>query len=367
MNPTYAEIKLNNLTYNFNTIRRKTKTKVMAVVKADAYGHGMLECVRALSKLKNKPEYYGVALYNEAIELRNSKIISEPILCFSPFQKELISEYSKKYIIPSITTIQHISQLLKLNSNQKLKIHIKINTGMNRLGINYDKAVEHIQKLRKKSNIEIDGIYTHFATSDEKDKKFAQLQLVRFQTIVNTLKEKNIKYGLAHAANSGAIIDMPNSYFDMVRPGISLYGYYPSLETSESIRLKPVMNLFSKLSTTNIIEKGETVGYGRLFLAKNKTFIGTIPIGYADGLSRGLSNNIDVIINNKSFKQIGRISMDRIVINFEKKRITAGAKVILLGKSKNISIDAWDWAKLLNTIPYEITCGISKRVPRKFV
>ncbi|MCW8849222.1 MAG: alanine racemase, partial [Melioribacteraceae bacterium] len=273
----------------------------------------------------------------------------------------------KKNIIPSITTIQHVGQLVKLNIKQKLKIHIKINTGMNRLGINYDDVIEQIEKLSKNSNIEIDGIYTHFATSDERNKDFAQLQLMRFQSIINELKKKKINYGLAHAANSGAILDMPDSYFDMVRPGISLYGYYPSLETSESFELKPVMSIISKISTTNLIEKGETVGYGRLFRAKKKKLIGTVPIGYADGLSRGLSSQINVIINNKLFSQIGRISMDRIVVNFENERITNRSKVILLGKSKNFSVDAWDWSKILNTIPYEITCGISKRVPRKFV
>ena len=367
MNSTHAQIKLNNLIYNFNNIRRKTKTKIMAVVKADAYGHGMIECVRALSKVKNKPEYYGVALFDEALELRSSKIISEPILCFAPFQKELLKEYLANDILPSINSLNHINQILNLPDKYKIKIQIKINTGMNRLGIDYKSAYEQIVKLDNKSNIIIDGIYTHFATSDEKNKDFANLQLSRFNNLISKLKESKIKYGLAHAANSGAILDMPDSYFDLVRPGISLYGYYPSLETSESIKLKPVMQLISKVSTTHLIEKGETIGYGRSFKLKSNAIIGTVPIGYADGLFRGLSNNINVIINNKIFAQIGRISMDRIVINLGDKRVNTDSKVILLGKSRDFAIDAWEWSKVLNTIPYEITCAISKRVPRKFI
>ena len=367
MNSTIAEIKLKNLIYNFNSIRRKTKTKVMAVVKADAYGHGMLKCVEALSRLKNKPEYYGVALLEEALELRNSKLVAEPILCFAPLQIDLISQYSKKQIIPTISTAKHIEQLSKIKKQKPIKVHLNINTGMNRLGISHEIAFEQISKLKMNTNIIIDGIYTHFATSDEKDKSFANLQLERFTTLVNLLKTNKINYGLAHTANSGAILDMSESFFDMVRPGISLYGYYPSLETSESLKFKPVMSLISRLSTTSLISKGESVGYGRLFTAHEKTKIGTIPIGYADGLLRGLSNKIKIIIGDDIFDQIGRVSMDRIIINLGNKNIREGSKVILIGKSKKYNINAWDWSKILDTIPYEVTCGISKRVPRKYV
>ncbi len=189
----------------------------------------------------------------------------------------------------------------------------------------------------------------------------------RFNSVIEQLEKRNIQTGLKHAANSGAILDMPDSYFDMVRPGISLYGYYPSLETSESIKLKPVMSIVSKVSTVSSINKHETVGYGRLFKAKKDIFVGTIPIGYADGLLRGLSNKINVIVKNKFYNQIGRVSMDIISINLEKDNIREGNKVVLLGKSRDLEITAWDWSKILNTNPYEITCSISKRVKRKFI
>jgi len=365
MNPTIANINLNNLKYNYNSIRKKTNTKVMAIVKADAYGHGMIECVKALSVLKNKPEYYGVAQLDEALELRYAKIVNEPILCFAPFYNDELKFYYDNDIIPSINSSKQIIGLSKLK--KPLKIHIKINTGMNRLGIHYEKAFNEILKISKYKNIIIDGIYTHFASSDEKDKNFAELQLSRFTELIQKLNDNNINYGLAHAANSGAILDMLNAYFDMVRPGISLYGYYPSLDTSESIKLKPVMFLFSKLSTIYTISKGDSVGYGRQYIASKIMKCGTVPIGYADGLLRGMSNKMNVIISNKLFPQIGRVSMDRISVNLKNSEIRLGSKVTLIGNSKNYSIDAWEWAKILNTIPYEITCAISKRVPRKYV
>ncbi len=367
MNNTFAQINLRNLQANLNSIRRKTKTKVMAVVKADAYGHGMLECVKALSKLKNRPEYYAVALLSEAIELRRAKIMKEPILCFSPFQKEDFFEYVKFNIIPTITTIQQLKQLLALKPQNKIKIHINVNTGMNRLGIHYENIASVKKLIDKNNNVIIDGIYTHFATSDEKDKEFAYLQLQRFKNTLAKLKELNICYGLAHCANSGAILDMPESYLDMVRPGISLYGYCPSQETSESIKLKPVMSLYSKLSTITELKKGDTVGYSRKFTAHKKIKSGTLPIGYADGILRRMSNKMRVIINDKIYSQIGRVSMDRISINLGNDSPKIGSKVILIGKSKSHQIDAWDWSNILETIPYEITCTISKRVPRKYV
>lgn len=368
MNSTFAEINLNYLVKNYLNIRKKTSTKVMAVVKADAYGHGMLECAKILDSLeKNSPEYYGVALIKEAIELRKSTKIKKPILCFAPFDFCQINNYSKFKIIPTINSEIQCKNILKLKNKKKLEVQIKINTGMNRLGIRFDQAFEWIKKLSLMNNIIIDGIYTHFATSDEKDKTFAYLQLKRFKNLLYRLKNAGINYGLAHAANSGAILDIPESYLDMVRPGISLYGYYPSLDTTKSIKLQPVMSLYSYISTIHEIDKNESIGYGRIFIVNQKGKYGTVPIGYADGLNRFLSNQLNVIINNKLFEQVGRVSMDRITIKLDDHKVKIGSKVVLLGLVKNLEINAWDWASKLKTIPYEITCSITKRVERNFI
>jgi len=369
MRPTFAEINLSNLKYNYLNIRKKVNdSKIMAVVKADAYGHGMIECVKKLSSIKSGgPEYYGVALTEEGIELRKANIIDEPILTFSPFQKNELDDYLKYKIMPTISS-EHQINLLKRNLKQReLRIHINIDTGMGRLGINYEKAYESIKAISSIPTVKIDGVYTHFATSDEKDKSFAKLQLKRFNEVIKLLKTDKIKYGILHAANSGAILDMPESYFDMVRPGITLYGYYPSLGTTKSIALKPVMSLFSRVSTVRELRSGESTSYGRKFFANKKSNIVSVPIGYADGLNRLLINKMKVIVKDKVFDQIGTVTMDRVMINTKNKKLKVGDKVILLGKSKNNSITAWDWSKIIKTIPYEITCNINKRVPRIYI
>ncbi|MGE5680080.1 MAG: alanine racemase [Bacillota bacterium] len=369
MRPTQAIINYSNLKFNYLNIRKKVKnSKVMAVVKADAYGHGMINCVKALNTLgEKKPDYYAVALLEEAIELKKSKV-EQPVLTFAPVGIDEAGLFVKYDIIPTVFERAHIDLLKKaLPGKKKIKVHIKIDTGMGRLGVLSGKAVDFIKEVAKDSKIIVDGIYTHFATSDETDKTFANLQLSRFREIVTTLKTEGVNYGLAHSANSGAIIDMPEAYFDMVRPGIALYGYYPSLETTESIKLKPVMSLVSKVTNVNNAAPGDSVSYGRRYIAKQHTKIATVPAGYADGFVRGLTNRVSAIIKGKLYPQVGQVCMDRIMFDVNDSNIKANDEVIFLGKKKNLEITAWDWAKLLNTIPYEITCNISKRVPRVYV
>ncbi len=367
MRTSFAEIELNNLKFNYLNIRKKVNRKIMAVVKADAYGHGVEYVVKKLNSLgNNKPEYYAVAIPEEGIELRKLKV-KQPILIFEPFTARQVDLVFKYNLIPTVSNNYHLKLFEKFTLRKKpLRVHIKINTGMNRLGVEYSEAFGFIYRLSRNKNFIIDGIYTHFATSDEKDKSFANLQLERFKKIINQLKSAGINYGLAHAANSGAILDMPEAYFDMVRPGISLYGYYPSLETSESIKLKPVMSLISFVNSVKRILSGESVSYSRRFTATKETTIVETPFGYADGYRRNLTNKSFGIIRDKLYPQVGTVTMDRIMFNAGDDKIKIGDKIILLGKGKNQNIDAWDWGKVLGTIPYEITCGISKRVPRVY-
>jgi alanine racemase len=341
----------------------------MAVVKADAYGHGVKETVFALNSLDDKkPDYYAVAFIDEAIELR-SLGITEPTLIFEPvFEQDAESIY-RFDLIPTVFTKKHLEILSKNRPayfNRKLKVHIKVNTGMNRLGIDYKHAVDFIVRLNNYENFIIDGTYTHFATSDEKNKSFANLQLKRFKQTLDELRNNKINYGLAHTANSGAILDMPDAYFDMIRPGVSLYGNYPSIETTKSIKLFPVMSLISHVASVKNIDKSESVSYGRKFIATKKTKIISIPIGYADGFDRSFTNKFSAIIKGKFYKQVGTVTMDRIMFDVNHDNIKIGDEVILLGKKNKLEITAWDWSKTLNTIPYEITCGISKRVRRVY-
>ena len=372
MRPTYAEINLSNLKYNYLNIRKKVNKKIMAVVKANAYGHGVMETVNTLNSLGGKkPEYYAVAVLEEAIELIKLKI-KQPVLVFEPLIKDNLEPVFFSNIIPSVFTNVQLNILIKgknkfwsgKNSSKKIKVHVKIDTGMNRLGVKYDEAFSFIHRLSKNKDFIIDGVYTHFATSDEKNKGFANLQLERFKKVIEELKFVGVNPGIVHAANSGAILDMPDSYFDMVRPGISLYGYYPSLETTESIKLKPVMSIISYVASLKELKPGESISYSRLFFAKGKMRIISVPIGYADGYNRNLTNKATAILNGKVYNQVGRVTMDRIMFDVGNDDVKIGRKIILLGKSNDLKIDAWDWSKILSTIPYEITCNISKRVPR---
>lgn len=367
MRPTIAKINRSNLKFNFLNIKKKVKkTKICAVVKADAYGHGMTECVKTLLSLESKkPDYFAVALLEEAIEFRKAGF-KEPVLVFAPVLKSEVNDYLKYKVLPTVFTEEHLSYLRE-TGKKNIRIHIKIDTGMGRLGVSYNEAAAFIKKVSLDKQFIIDGIYTHFATSDEYDKSYALLQLERFKAIVDELKKSNVNYGLAHCANSGAILDMPDAYFDMVRPGIALYGYYPSDETSESIKLKPVMSLVTSVTNIKEVEPGQSISYGRKFIAKAKTRIATASVGYADGYVRGLSNKAEVIIKGKKYPQVGQVCMDRIMFDIGTNgSIKENDEVILLGKSKGLEITASDWAKMLNTIPYEITCNISKRVPRVY-
>jgi alanine racemase len=368
MRLSYALIDISNLKYNFLNIRKKIKdVRIMAIVKADAYGHGVMEVVKALNSLPEKPEYYGVAILEEAIELRRNNV-TQPILIFNPVIENDSDLFSKYDLISSVFNEKHLFILKKANhiKGRKIKVHVKVDTGMHRLGIDYREAIDFIKKLSRDRNFLIDGIYTHFANSDEKDKNFANLQLKRFQEVLAKLKAEGIIFGLAHAANSGAILDIPESYFDMVRPGILLFGYYPSEDTSESIQLKPVMSLISYIESIKQIDKGESISYGRKYFTKRKTNIISVPIGYADGYNRGLSNKSTAIINGKFFPQVGNVTMDRIMFDIVNENCKIGDEVILLGQEKNsnLQFSAWDWCKIVNTIPYEVMCGISKRIPR---
>jgi alanine racemase len=197
-----------------------------------------------------------------------------------------------------------------------------------------------------------------------KNSLFTKTQIKRFNSVISELKSKKLNYGLVHAANSGAIIDFPESYYDMVRPGISLYGYYPSHKTSESIQLYPVMSLVSKVSSVKYINKGDTVSYSRKYKAKRTTKIIAVPLGYADGFPRALTNKAVGIIKGKFYKQVGTVTMDRIMFDVGNDNINVDDEIILLGSDGKNKIDAWDWSDILKTIQYEITCGISKRVPR---
>jgi alanine racemase len=373
MRPSQAVINLSNLKYNFLNIRKKINdAKVMAVVKADAYGHGVALITKALNSLgKNKPEYYAVAIADEAVELRKHNV-KQPILVFDPFDKTQVNRLFEYNLIATVFSDEHLETLIdgqkkngkKKSRKNRIRVHIKIDTGMNRLGINFNDAFDFIRKVSENKKFKIDGIYTHFATADERDKSFSYLQLEKFNSLIKKLDITRIKYGLIHAANSGAILEIPESYFDMVRPGITMFGCKPTEDCSDSISLKPVMSIISHVSSVKEINESDSVSYGRQFVADKKTKIVSVPFGYADGYYRKLSNRSKAIINGKLYPQIGAVTMDRTMFNIGDDEVKVGDKVILLGSDGKNEITLYELARLSETIPYEITCNINKRVPR---
>lgn len=365
MRPTIARIHLSHIQHNYSEIRKKVgNSRVCAVVKANAYGHGAYEVVCSLNELDHPPDFYSVAYADEGIALRE-KGITNPILVFDAVAEYNADDLLRYNLIPTVYNADHL-QLLQKSGKSDIRVHIKVDTGMGRVGVPFENASGFVKEVLKSENITIEGIYTHFATSDDSDKTFALLQLERFKQLKHSLEEDGVSCLIYHAANSGAILDIPESYFDMVRAGISLYGYYPSLETTESIPLKHGMSILSKVASVRWFGYNESVSYGQHYFAPKRTQIISVPIGYADGYNRLLTNKISCIIGGNKYPQVGRVTMDRIMFDVGEDTIPIGEEVILLGSDGAQTIDAWDWAKIINTIPYEITCGISGRVPRKY-
>jgi alanine racemase len=369
MRPTDARILLSNLVTNYLNIRKKVfPVKILAVMKADAYGHGVKGVIETLVGLGNEqPDYYGVAIAEEGEQLRLLGV-TKPILLFESVSERNIQSIIDGDLVPTVFEYEHLRLIRRFAKTKPLKVQVKVNTGMNRLGIDYQAAVEFISVINsEKNHFILDGIYTHFSTADDADKSFTLEQNRRFKSVLDELKKRNIPYGVAHAANSGATLDMPETYYDMVRPGILLYGYYPSNETSESVALKPVMEVVSEVASCKKVKADEPISYGRTYYTQKETNIVTVPIGYADGFSRALSNKASVIIDGALYPVVGKVTMDRIMVEVGDKVFPIGTEVVLLGQRGDLKITAWDWAKILETIPYEITCTFSKRMPREYI
>ena len=249
-------------------------------------------------------------------------------------------------------------------ARKTIPVHIKIDTGMNRLGIEVGQLRPFLKGMGRLRGLEIKGVYTHFAMADVRDKTFSRLQLAEFDRALEVLRGEGVEPHVVHCAGSSGILDLPESYYSMVRPGIMMYGYYPSRETTESVPLKPVLTLKSRVSLVKWVEKGEGVSYGRRFIAKRRTKIATIPVGYADGYWRLLTGQAKVLIGGKRYATAGTICMDQIMVDVGSDDIAVGDEVVLIGRNGGKTISACDLASQVGTIPYEICTNISSRVPR---
>lgn len=369
--PVWAEINLNHLAHNIKEVRRLVGRDVVitAVVKADAYGHGALLSAKTL--LDNGGDRLAVATLSEAMELRKAGIKAEIlILGYTPsYQSNSIIENGITQTIYNLQGAKALSDEAK-KLGKTAKIHLKIDTGMGRLGfLSQEVSIKKIIEIINLPNIYVEGIFSHFAKADEKDKDFSIQQYERFIRVINDLKKADIEIPIKHIANSASIIDMPEYNLDMVRAGIMLYGLYPSDEVNKGrVELKPVMTLKATISNIKTVPKGVGISYGHKFVTDKTYKIGTLPIGYADGFTRLLTSKGEVSIKGKRVPIIGSICMDQCMVDasdFED--VNVGDEVILFGDGSMNEPIADELASSLGTVNYEIVCMISRRVPRVYI
>ena len=369
--PVWAEINLDNLAHNMREVRRITKkgTLVTAVVKANAYGHGSIEASKIF--LENGADRLAVATLSEGVELRRAGI-KAPILIlgFIPeSQNHIAIENDIIETIFNYESAEAISDTAK-KMNKVAKIHIKIDSGMGRIGFRPEnKSIEEIVKISKLPNIMIEGMFTHFAKADETDKSFTRKQFERYKWVVEELKKRGITIPVKHISNSAAIIDMPEYNLDMVRGGIIIYGLYPSDEVDKKkISLKPAMTLKAKISNLKIVPKETGISYGQIFVTDKESKIATIPIGYADGFTRMLTSKAEVLVGGKRAPIVGKICMDQCMVDVtDVEDVKIGDEVILFGDGSNGCPHIDEIAEKLGTINYEIVCMVGRRVPRVYV
>ena len=371
-NRAWAEINLDNIAHNAKEIRRITRPKaeIMGVVKADAYGHGVTEVVDTI--LESGVDSFAVSMLDEAIQLRK-KGLDVPILVLSytdPIRASEIIQYNITQTVFSHDLAEALSKAAQ-SMGRKVRIHIKVDTGMARVGFmpGYS-AVKNIVDISKLPSLIIEGMFTHFASADETDKSYTNKQFERFMSICSELNRIGVLIPVKHCANSAAIIDCPEMHLDLVRPGIILYGLYPSGSVDDSlISLKPAMSLKANIIMVKTVEENTPVSYGRIFTTHRKSRIATIPVGYADGYTRLLTGKGHVLVNGERAPIVGRICMDQCMIDVTelKNAVEVGDEVVLLGEQQGELITAENLAEQIGTINYEVVSLIGKRIPRFYI
>ena len=370
--PTRAEISLDALEHNFTQIKKRTGTtrKALTVIKANAYGHGAVRIAQTLEDLG--VDFFGVATCEEAIELRQASI-TVPIIVLGGFF-EGQSEYARQFdLIPVVYTLESAEELSRCAStnNCTIPIHLKIDTGMGRLGILPSQTGSFMKKLTRLKGIEIEGILSHLADTNQENHsglEFTKKQIELLNQQVEELSKIGINPRYRHLANSAASIDELPESFNLVRPGIMLYGSYPAKRFQKIIDLQPVMRLTTKVISLKKVPRGTSISYGRTFTCERESLIAALPIGYADGYSRILSNKSKVLLHGMEAPAVGNITMDQFMIDVteiaKQKDVRPGDEVVLIGRSGLKQVSADDIAGILGTINYEVICMLKNRIPR---
>jgi len=368
---TRARIHLKNLDHNLNCIRTLVgpEKKICVAVKADAYGHGAVEVSRRA--LRWGVDFLAVATVPEAIILREAGI-DAPLILFSIATEREIEQIVEYSLTPFVCDLTYAKKIEAEAARQKrtIQVHLKIDTGMGRIGAQPEKAADLAEVLSSLEYTKLQGVCTHFPVSDSPEKEdidFTRMQIKIFTETIETIRERGVDTGIIHAANSGAIISHPDAHFDMVRPGICFYGYYPDRRMDKAkADFRPLMEFISRPAFIKKVKKGTSISYGRTWKAPEETWIASIPAGYADGYNRLLSSKARVEIRGKLYPVAGRVCMDQFMINLgSQSDVTTEDEVILFGPD-GISPNASDIGEITGTIPYEVTCSINKRVPRDY-
>ena len=369
MRTTYAQIDLEAIRHNLRQIRAAISPSVCitAIVKANAYGHGVAKISAAA--LAAGANLLGVALPEEGAELRENGF-QVPIWVIGltlPDQAQLFLDYD---LVATISTLEMARALAEAahRVRRKAKVMVKIDTGMRRIGIRSEQALSFIQEALTIPELEIQGVFTHLAKADSRDKTYSHYQLDQFQAVVNRIAEAGIALSWISAANSAAILDLARGHFNMVRPGIILYGLPPSPEIRQSSPFLPAMQFKTKIVFIKQVRAGTPIGYGGTYTTPHETFIATLPVGYADGYSRDLSNRASVLIGGRRCPVIGRVCMDQIIVDLgPRSDARIGDEAVLFGRQGEVEISVTELADLAGTINYELVCAISSRVPRVYV
>ena len=365
--PAWIEVDFAALAHNLSEIRKRVKpAKVMAVVKANAYGHGLVPVARFYEQ--NSVDMLGVALLEEAIILRENKIAC-PILVFGGLLESQIPHFLLHQIDITVSSLSKLEQVERwaLHLGCKARIHLKLDTGMGRIGTRACSGMPMIEAALLSKNCKLIGIFSHFACADDPNDKMNALQLERFEEGIGHFEKLNAPIPMRHIANSGAILHQPKSFFDMVRPGILLYGIQPDAKSLPELELKRSLSLKAKTVFQKGMWKGQTVSYGATWKATKNTWISTIPIGYGDGFMRSLSGKAEVIYEGKRFPVVGKICMDQMMIESPEKCLPNDAEVTLIGMNGSEVITVEHLADQAQTIPYEILTNLNSRLPRYYL
>ena len=358
--PTHVEVDLGQLAQNLAAIRRHVGgARVMTILKANAYGHGLVPVARHM--VECGADYLGVAFLEEGILLRREGITT-PILVLGGIAGEQIPLFLKHDLTITAPSVEKLRLIDEAAAAQgvKARVHLKIDTGMERIGIHYYSAGQLLEASLQCRHVEVEGIYSHFANADAADLSHARLQLERFLEVLTFYEKRSLPMPLRHIANSAGLLQMPESHLDLVRPGILLYGVYPSLECARTIAVKPALTWKRRVAYFKVVQPGHPVSYGSSWQSDHPVRVVTVPVGYGDGYFRALSNKAQVIIRGRRHPTVGRVCMDALMVNLEQGTAYNGDEVILLGGD----ITAAEMAAWAGTIPYEVLTNINTRVPR---